>query len=81
MSGSKVSRRNVEIATVEGRGRSGFAKRDFMPGDFVCEYSLVVREKVDSDWGNSEMKTWVLDAFALMPRTMAKCLRLMPHPR
>ena len=51
MSGSSRSKRNVAVAIVEGRGRSAFAKRDFKPGDFVCEYSSVVREKQENDWG------------------------------
>ena len=53
MCGSKKSRNNIEVAFIEGRGRSAFAKADFYPGDFVCEYSSVVREKQDDDdWGD-----------------------------
>ena len=51
MCGSSRSKKNVEVAIVGGRGRSAFAKRDFKPGDFTCEYSSVVREKEDKDLG------------------------------
>ena len=41
--GKERSRKSVAVGVVAGRGRSGFAKRDFRPGDFVCEYEAVVR--------------------------------------
>ena len=51
--GKKLSRRNVTIAFVAGRGRSAFASKTFNPGDFICEYEAVVRRKKDqeADWG------------------------------
>ena len=52
--GQKRSKRNVSVGYVEGRGRSGFANRDFKAGDFVCEYVGTIRQ-VDSrkgDWGD-----------------------------
>ena len=50
--GKERSRRNVAVGVVAGRGRSGFAKRDFRPGNFVCEYEAVVRRKDgEVDWG------------------------------
>ena len=49
--GKRQSRRNVDIGFVDGRGRSGFARRDFRPDDFVCEYEARVRKKRDgTDW-------------------------------
>ena len=47
MCGSCRSKKNVEVAIVGGRSRSAFAKSDFKPGDFVCKYISVVREKED----------------------------------
>jgi len=52
----------VEVGFIEGRGRSGFAKRDFHLGDFVCEYVGTVRqvESSSDDWGdicNQELHT------------------------
>lgn len=51
MCGSKRSKRNVQISSVEGRGRSAFARRNFKPGNFVREYGSVVHEKAFRDWG------------------------------
>ena len=51
--GKRQSKRNVIIGFVQGRGRSAFAKKDFKPGDFVCEYKRVVRKKEKEDWGES----------------------------
>ena len=51
--GKRRSKRNVTIGFVQGRGRSAFAKKDFKPGDFVCEYKGVVRKKEKEDWGES----------------------------
>ena len=48
--GKKRSRRNVTVAFVEGRGRSAFANKQLKPGDFVCEYEAVVRQKERVDW-------------------------------
>ena len=36
---------------VKERGRSAFANRSFKPGEFVCEYSSLVRKKTNPDWG------------------------------
>jgi len=45
--GPALSRNNVEVrASV--RGRSAYAKRDFRPGDFVCEYRGVLKPKSES---------------------------------
>ena len=49
MNAKKRSRKNVKVAYVRGRGRSAFAARNFTPGDFVCEYPSVVREKEEPD--------------------------------
>ena len=50
--GKKLSRRNVTIGVVPGRGRSAFASKSFKPGDFVCEYEAVVRKNdEEADWG------------------------------
>ena len=48
--GKKWSRRNVTIGFILGRGRSAFASKSFNPGDFVCEYQLVHKDK-EADWG------------------------------
>ena len=60
--GRKRSKKNVLVGYVKGRGRSGFAARDFKAGDFVCEYVGTVREVDDckNDWGdisNQELDT------------------------
>jgi len=49
LKGPALSRRNVHIGYIDGRGRSAFAAKYFQPGDFVCEYGAVrrVSEKVD----------------------------------
>lgn len=51
LNGKQRSRRNVIVGFVKGRGRSGLAKRNFKPGDFVCEYEAIVRRKETVDWG------------------------------
>ena len=56
------SQRNVAVGYVEGRGRSGFETKHFMPGDFVCEYVGSVREVhgTSNDWGdicNQQLET------------------------
>jgi len=52
--GRKTSQRNVAVGYVEGRGRSGFATKHFMPGDFVCKYVGSVWEvnSTSNDWGD-----------------------------
>jgi len=60
--GIENSRRNVQVGYVEGRGRSGFATKDFHPGDFMCEYVGTIRQVGSSsdDWGdacNQELNT------------------------
>ena len=51
----QLSRQNVIIRKVKARGRSAFAARHFNSGDFICEYSSVVRIRTDDDdedeWG------------------------------
>lgn len=49
MNAKKLSRRNVRVEHVSGRGRSAFAAKNFNAGDFVCEYAAEVREKEDPD--------------------------------
>ena len=48
------SRNNVAVGLAPDRGRTGFAKKNFQPGDFVCEYVGTIRQ-LDSrkgDWGD-----------------------------
>ena len=80
MYGSKLSKRNAEVAFVEGRGRSAFARRDFMPGDFVCEYTSIVQEK-KVVLVTREVKNLVLVAIALMQHTTVQCLPLMLYQK
>ena len=64
--GKKQSRRNVAIGFVEGRGRSGFAKRNFGPDDFVCEYEARVRKKKDGmDWDEITNEELALGCYCL----------------
>lgn len=49
MNAKKISRRNVKVACVSGKGRLAFAARDFNPGNFVSGYASVVREMEDPD--------------------------------
>jgi len=53
LKGRNFSRRNVDIKSVDGRGRSAFAAKPFKAGDFVCEYRGVVRKKTSDDWGDN----------------------------
>ena len=45
--GPTLSRSNVDVR-MSVRGRSAYAKRDFCPGDFVCEYRGVLKPKEES---------------------------------
>ena len=52
LKGPALSRRNVKIGYVKGRGRSAFAAKSFDPGDFVCEYGAVLRTSEKPDKGD-----------------------------
>ena len=52
MKGKEYSRANVIVKETQDRGCSAFAARPFKDGDFVCDYSRVVRKKMVEDWGD-----------------------------
>ena len=43
LKGPALSRRNVDVGYVHGRGRTAYAAKHFHAGDFVCEYGAVRR--------------------------------------
>ena len=58
LQGKKKSQKNAAVGFDEGSGRSAFARRNFKPGHFVCEYQAVVRrkEKIDhAEMTNAEL--------------------------
>jgi len=52
--GISRSRKNVTVGLTPDRGRTGFATKDFQPGDFVCEYvgSICQVDSKKGDWGD-----------------------------
>jgi len=62
--GPALSRNNVEVrASV--RGRSAYAKRDFRPGDFVCEYRGVLKPKSESLQDEQEYRELGIGCYCL----------------
>ena len=45
LKGKHFSRANVKITQVPGRGRGAVAAKDFIAGDFICEYAACVKPK------------------------------------
>jgi len=54
MKGPALSRRNVQIGYIRGRGRTAYAAKMFNPGDFVCEYGAVRRVKKSGEADKGE---------------------------
>jgi len=81
LKGPALSRRNVCIGYVDGRGRSAFAVKDFQPGDFVsmvqCEGSTR-KEKLTR--GKNEILSLAWAVTALMQHTKVSSTLLMLHP-
>ena len=72
--GKKISRRNVVIASVLGRGRSTFAARDFVAGSFVCEYASVVTTPNNSTWSEDRNAALNIGSYCLDATLDGKCI-------
>ena len=59
LKGKRYARENIAIKEVKGRGWSAFAAKNFKCGDFICDYSGVVRKKLKRTWVKREMPPWV----------------------
>lgn len=62
--GKQLSRSNVLVANVKGRGRSAFAAKNFCPGDFVCEYASCIRDPDDS-WSEERNASLGIGSYCL----------------
>jgi len=67
LKGPALSRRNVHIGYVVGRGRTAYAAKKFNAGDFVCEYGAVrrVKESGQADKGEERNAELGLGCYCL----------------
>jgi len=71
--GKKLSRKNVVIASVPGRGRSAFAARDFVAGSFVCEYASIVTTP-NSIWSEDRNTVLNIGCYCLDATLDGECI-------
>ena len=48
LKGKKHSRANVDVKLRKDGERAGYAAKNFLAGDFVCEYAAIVKTKETS---------------------------------
>lgn len=65
LKGKSYDRSNVIVKNVEGRGRSAFAAKPFMAGDYICAYGGTVRKKMGADWGDQRNASLGLGCYCL----------------
>ena len=59
MKGPALSRCNIQIGYIQGRGRTAYAAKSFNPGDFVCKYGAVRRvKKAGKQMRRQKCETW-----------------------
>ena len=63
--GKEVSRANVNVSIREDGERAGYAARNFLAGDFVCEYAATVKLKETSLEEQETYKSLGLGCFCL----------------